>query len=273
MFPIPSLPEQNAIAAILGVLDDKIQLHQQMNRTFEEINSAIFKHWFVDFDFLDGEGKPYKTSGGRMLYNEQLGRDLPIGWKVGKMSDIAVQIKEQILPVERPEQIFNHYSIEAYDSGMMPIAQTGSEILSNKFVVHDNTILVSKLNPQIQRIWPTIKTKENSICSTEFLVFKLKPNLFSYSYCLIISANVKTILTQMRRGTSGSHQRISADDLLTMTIIIPSQEILELFEKIGFTNLSMLEENRNSQLKLADLRDSLLPRLMSGKIRIPVEAK
>jgi len=78
-FPIPPLTEQRAIAKILSDLDAKIELNQQMNKTLEEIGRAIFKHWFIDFDFPNEEGKPYKSSGGEMVYNEELGKEIPKG--------------------------------------------------------------------------------------------------------------------------------------------------------------------------------------------------
>ncbi|MEO0074842.1 MAG: restriction endonuclease subunit S, partial [candidate division WOR-3 bacterium] len=84
---IPNISEQTAIAKILSDLDAKIELNQQMNKTLEEIGRAIFKHWFVDFEFPNEEGKPYKTSGGMMVYNEELGKEIPKGWRVEKLSN------------------------------------------------------------------------------------------------------------------------------------------------------------------------------------------
>ncbi len=81
-FPIPPVPEQHAIAKILSDLDAKIELNQQMNKTLEEIGRAIFKEWFINFNFPNEEGKPYKSSGGEMVYNEELGKEIPKGWRV-----------------------------------------------------------------------------------------------------------------------------------------------------------------------------------------------
>ncbi|MHA1828011.1 MAG: restriction endonuclease subunit S, partial [Candidatus Heimdallarchaeaceae archaeon] len=87
--PIPPLPERRAIAKILSDLDSKIELLQKQNATLEKIGQAIFKHWFVDFEFPNEEGKPYKSSGGEMVYNEELGKEIPKGWNVGKLGEIA----------------------------------------------------------------------------------------------------------------------------------------------------------------------------------------
>jgi type I restriction enzyme S subunit len=269
--PVPSLSEQQSISKILSDLDFKIELNQQINKNLKGVGKTIFKHWFIDFDFPNEAGKPYKSSGGEMLYNEELGKEIPKGWMVGKTNEIARQVKEQVSPYEQAEKIYNHYSIEAYDSGLKPVQQRGSEILSSKFVVRDNTVLVSKLNPRIQRIWPVINAAENSICSTEFLVFEPRNNAFCYFYHLIFSQKIWQDMVQMARGTSSSHQRISSNDILDHPILIPPPEILESFERITFQNLAIGERNVVQQLTLQQIRDSLLPKLMSGKIRVPVE--
>ncbi len=81
------MQEQQTIANILGTLDDKIDLNQQMNNTLEDIGQAIFKRWFVDFEFPNEEGKPYKSSGGEMVYNEESGKEIPKGWKVDRLGN------------------------------------------------------------------------------------------------------------------------------------------------------------------------------------------
>ncbi|MEM4258759.1 MAG: restriction endonuclease subunit S [Candidatus Thermoplasmatota archaeon] len=265
---IPPLTEQQSIAKILSDLDSKIELNQQMNNTLEAIGQALFKHWFVDFEFPNEEGKPYKSSGGEMVYAEEVGKEIPKGWKVGTINDLAIQIKDQVLPYKYPEKIYNHLSIEAYDSGKKPLKQFGSEIQSNKFKVHDKTILFSKLNPRFQRIWPITDAKENSICSTEFLVFKPKDNSFSYFYNLLLSNFIREKLIQMARGTSSSHQRISAGDILNLSIVVPPQDILESFERLILPSFIKRQQNIENQLVLSKIRDSLLPKLMSGKIRV-----
>jgi len=263
--PLPPIEAQRRVAGVLGPLDDKIDLNNQMNKTLDSITSAIFKHWFIDFEFPNEEGKPYKSYSGEMVYNKEFGKEVPKGWNVGKILEMATQVKEQVSPSEETGETYRHFSIEAYDKGMFPISQPGSEILSNKFRVHDKTILVSKLNPRIQRVWPVIRSPKNGICSTEFLVFRPKGHAFSYFYNLILSSHVWKKLVQRARGTSSSHQRISANDILELPIVVPSQRALNLFEYRVFPNLSRRESNLASRSTLQQVRDSLLPRLVSEK--------
>jgi len=263
---IPAYEEQSSIAKILSDLDSKIELNQQMNKTLEAIGQAIFKHWFVDFEFPNEKGKPYKSSGGEMVDSE-LGK-IPKGWKVGKVRDIATQSKEQTSPSDYPDDVFNHYSIEAFDIGKKPILQYGSEILSNKLVVPKESILFSKLNPRIPRLWVVIDVEKLSVGSTEFLIFKSNPLFFGYLYFLLGNLTTLSGLIQMAKGTSSSHQRISANDILNLPITIPPKENLLLFEKISLELFKKLEINIKSQISLSHIRDSLLPKLMTGKIRV-----
>jgi type I restriction enzyme S subunit len=271
--PLPPRDEQQTIARTLGALDNKIQLNQQMNKTLEAIAKSIFKHWFIDFEFPNEEGKPYKSSGGEIVYNEELRKDVPKGWKVGRIGDMALHVKDQTAPYENPEKMYRLFSIEAFDSGMKPLFARGSTILSHKFVVRSKTVLVSKLNPRIQRVWPVVDTGENSVCSTEFLSFKPKDNAFSYFYNLILTRGVEKALTQMARGTSSSHQRISADDIRNIPIPMPGQATLELFERIIVPTVTRRERNTTNELTIAQMRDLLLRRLMSGKLRMAKEAR
>jgi type I restriction enzyme S subunit len=273
LIPYPDEVEQEAIAKTLSDLDDKIELNEKMNKTLEAIGTAIFRHWFIDFEFPNEEGKPFKSSGGDMIFDEEIGKKIPKGWKTGTMGEIAEQLRDQVLPYQHPERIYRHLSIEAFDSGMQPVVQPGSKILSSKFVVQNGTVLISKLNPRIQRVWPVIDIGENSVCSTEFLVFKPKGGFFSYFYNLALWSRIKNGLVQMARGTSSSHQRISAEDVRNILILIPSKVVLQLFENTILPILVDREQNVSGQIILAQVRDLILPRIMSGKMRVPVEVR
>jgi type I restriction enzyme, S subunit len=164
--PLPSFSEQKLIANVLSFFDDKIELNCQINKTLEQITQTLFKRWFIDFEFPDENGNPYKSSGGRMVDSE-LG-EIPEGWEIGQIKNLVNHFKKSVKPQEEPEKLFHHYSIPAYDSGKVPEKEFGSEIMSNKFKVISNSTLVSKLNPETQRIWDVGHVDESlSVCSTE----------------------------------------------------------------------------------------------------------
>lgn len=148
---LPPLPEQKAIASILSSLDDKIELNNRINKNLEALAQAIFKQWFIDFEFPNDNGDPYKSSGGKMVESE-LG-EIPKGWDIGTFENVVKHRKENVKPFDAPDTIFDHYSIPAYDEDNVPAKETGDSIKSNKYRVFSNSILVSKLNPRFPRIW------------------------------------------------------------------------------------------------------------------------
>ena len=209
---LPSLPEQRAIAAVLSSLDDKIELLREQNKTLEDMAQELFHEWFVEFNFQNEDGNPYKKSGGKMIDSE-LG-EIPKGWRVGKLIDLTDHIKESVTPSSEPNGFFSHYSIPAFDQGQRPESQRGAEILSNKYKVKNHSFLVSKLNPATPRIWTIFQSNENGVCSTEFQVIKpKKEKFFSFTYSMLNSEDFVRKLASKVQGTSSSHQRVRPQDI------------------------------------------------------------
>lgn len=288
---IPPLPTQRAIAKILSDLDEKIELNRQMNKTLESIAQAIFKHWFVDFEFpVDLQNhsssshflshwerkevrgvssmKGYKSSGGKMAESE-LG-EIPGGWGLGKFDEIISLNADTINPQEYQDEVFDYYSIPAYDEGQKSKMEPGIEIKSNKHLIPPNAILLSKLNPRIPRVWwPNLKETYRAICSTEFIVTTPRANATrEYVYCLFSSPQFKNVFSNLVTGTSGSHQRVKPKYLLELDAIIPSTEVSKRFGGCTKSLFNTIMKNINEIDTLASIRDSLLPKLMSGKIRV-----
>jgi type I restriction enzyme S subunit len=241
---LPPLPEQRAIAAMLGALDDKIELNRRMNRTLEAIAQAVFRHWFVENEEAEG-------------------------WEVGKFSDISFIARDVINPAQFPSEVFNHYSIPAYDEKRFPISELGSQIKSSKFVVLNNCVLISKLNPEIPRIWLPFSLKGRSICSTEFLV-NVPTGYFSpeYLYGLFHSQPFQDRFISMVTGTSGSHQRVKAEYLLDMDIELPPENLVKRYTETVKPLFQKVQQNILKSRTLAALRDALLPKLMRGEVRV-----
>lgn len=267
---------QKQYSSILKLLDNKITLLRQQNQTLEELAQTLFKRWFVEFEFPfdfaqgkpDENGRPYKSSGGKMVESE-LG-EIPEGWRVGEVSDHVKHITTSVSPAKEPEKEFSHYSIPAFDDGRFPTADLGASILSNKYVVKEKSILVSKLNPSTSRIWPVIIPKENAICSTEIQVFIPEKNRYLFSFGLFHDIGVKKEMAQRAAGTSSSHQRVRPSDILNITCIVPENRSLEAFERACFNLLKKSEENQDEIQSLTQLRDTLLPKLMSGEVRVNI---
>ena len=283
--PVPPLPEQRAIAHILGTLDDKIELNRRMNETLEAIARAIFKSWFVDFNPVRAKasGEPPESICRRLgltpdllaifpdrLVDSELG-EIPEGWEVRGLDTIALLSTASTSPSKQPEVVFEHYSIPAFDSGTMPVYELGSTIKSNKYVVSPSGVLVSKLNPETPRVWlPAVKTK-TAVCSTEFMQFvPLLGYGRSYLYLMMCSEPMQVEILKRVTGSTGSRQRAQPSQIATLPIVVPTENVVRAFESLVTPVLLDKAGNLDQSQTLASLRDALLPKLLAGELRVPV---
>ncbi len=295
---LPPLPEQRAIAHILGTLDDKIELNRRMNETLEAMAQALFKSWFVDFDpvvvnaLKAGNPIPDKFAERAAHYRDnpdvlglpehilrlfpdrfqdsELG-PIPEGWEIGPLSTIANLRTETIVPRREPEAVWEHYSIPAFDEGRMPKLERGIDIKSGKYKVPPTAVLASKLNPQFPRVWlPDVVNEARAICSTEFMPFvPIKAEWRSLLYELLKSDLVQEGIRSAATGSTGSRQRVKPKTVASMPMIVAPAEILDAFcDRITSAHNLVLSNERESRT-LAALRDTLLPKLISGELRVP----
>lgn len=258
-FRLPPLEGQFTVAETLGALDDRIENLRQTNATLQAIAAALFKSWFVDFDGVPPED----------MQESELGL-IPKGWRTFTFGEIATLGKGSVSPAAQPQTVFRHYSLPAFDADQMPIAETGEAIKSNKTPVPFGAVLVSKLNPHIPRIWFVGEAGENAVCSTEFLVWTPKPGIGSaFVYFVATSPEFNASMRQLVTGTSNSHQRVRPDQLADAHAAIASKESIASFDEAAAPLLRKIEHNRQQAAALANLRDALLPRLISGQLRLP----
>ncbi len=271
---LPPLPEQRAIAHILGTLDDKIELNRRMNEILEAMAQAIFKDWFVDFGPTRAkmEGRePYLSSDIWDLFPDVLDdKGKPLGWQTYTLSDLAHHHSATASPSAEPERIFEHYSIPAYDAANEPSFDTGSSIKSNKTIVPEGAVLLTKLNPEIERVWlPNPKREVPQIASTEFLTFTPhQPATCSILYCLFRTSSFRRGMVAMVTGTSKSHQRVQPKALLPCEVLVADPRLFDSFDQAVCIFFDRLLSNRREKRILAQTRDMLLPKLMSGEIRL-----
>ncbi|MCI5091174.1 restriction endonuclease subunit S [Phaeodactylibacter sp.] len=241
---IPPLSEQESISSILSSLDQKLNLLYNQNITLELIAGNLFRHWFVD---------PSDDS-----------------WETHRIKEYVIHLKNSVSPSSNPDVLFSHYSIPAYDNGGEPNLELGSEIRSSKYQVTSNTILVSKLNPRFPRVWPIYGSVEpNSICSTEFQVFKPKNlDVFPFLYYLFKSDAVTSELEMAASGTSGSHQRVRPSVMLNVEFSIPNKNKAIEFSGIIRPSLEKINQNKTQMQTLEKLRNTLLSKLISGDIKV-----
>jgi type I restriction enzyme S subunit len=174
-------------------------------------------------------------------------------------------------PLSSPEVLFHHYSLPAFDNEQCPRPERGEAIKSLKTRVPPKTVLLSKLNPEIERVWLVdVEPTDRAICSTELLVLHGRdPYSRNYLYCLARSAPFRRQIEALATGTSKSHQRAQVDSTLNLSVALPPASIVTEFDRISETLLTRIHCNRRQTRSLAALRDTLLPRLISGELRVP----
>lgn len=221
----------------------------------------------MQFDFPDKNGQPYKTTGGKMVWNKELKREIPVGWNIKNLSEITSVSSESINPFDFPEKDFKHYSIPAFDeSGSFKI-EKGNEIKSNKFLIKDTDILVSKLNPWFNRV---IYSTDNAdlISSTEFVVWRTKNTAIkNYMYMIARDASFITYCAQSASGTSHSHKRVNPTVMMKYQIVF-NEEIAERFGLALGSTIKLYAKNQVENTNLSELRDWLLPMLMNGQVKV-----
>ena len=267
-YEMPTLScSEESIGTFFLNLDQKIRLNEQINQNLEAMAKQLYDYWFVQFDFPNEEGKPYKSSGGEMVWNEKLKRMIPKEWTNANIYQLASISKETVNPLARPNELFKHYSLPEYDKTGTYAEEYGIDIQSAKFTVTNNCILVSKLNPWTSRVICGNR-ESNQICSTEFVVWNpASMKTKGFLFMLAKSAKFIEYCTQGATGTSHSHRRINPELMMKFDFSYNS-EIAIKFSRLIENIIGKLHDNI-AQLKiLTKQRDELLPLLMNGQITI-----
>ena len=248
-FDIPSLEEQETILSCLNPIDEKIALNNAINNNLEQQTQAIFKSWFVDFELNYGI--------------------MPPDWKVSQLGSIAKISTEVFSPAKNPNVEVEHYSIPAYDEKRYPVFETSNGIKSNKYRLSSNSVMISKLNPDTKRIWRPYCISDNPICSTEFIVYEpINPLNRDFIYSIIDNIGFSAFLCSHTTGSTNSRQRATPSITLTYDIVVPDEKTIRAFCSIVSPMYDTIENNIKENQKLAETRDKLLPKLMSGELDI-----
>jgi type I restriction enzyme S subunit len=260
---MPSIKEQVAISETLSCLDDMIELNDRTNRVLEEMAQVIFKYWFVDFEFPNKDGQPYKSSGGAMVDSE-LG-EIPAGWRVGKLEDIANitmgqspsgssynEEKDGIVFYQGRTDFGKRYpTIRLYTTEPKRLATKGDILLSVRAPVGD--INLASEDCCIGRGLASLRSRDNC---TSYLLYQL--------------LNLRDVFNVY--NTEGTvFGSINKNTLNNVPVLIPLDNHIHAFQFL-VKKIDELIEIYSIQIRiLTSIRDTLLPKLMSGEIRVPVE--
>ena len=269
-FDRPPLGEQRAIATILYALYNKITLNSVMNKTLEAIGQAIFKHWFIDFEFPNEEAGPYKSSRGQMTYNEELGKEIPKDWLVKPIDEVADFLNGlamQKYPAEDEIEFLPVIKIRELRQGITDSSDKASRDIPKEYVVRDGDVLFSWSGSLEVVIWTSGEAALNQhlfkVTSKDY------PKWFYYYWLLQHLAGYRHI-AEGKATTMGHIQR---RHLKSSLVVVPDGTALQTMDKILSSLVERIIELNIESRNLSRIRDSLLPKLMSGKVRVPVEAR
>lgn len=245
--PIPPYDEQKKIAAILSALDEKIAINREINDNLEQQAQTIYHERFETVS----------------------PNDLPSDWRIVTLGEVATISNKSFNPLKEPEILLEHYSIPAFDEARFPVFELSTSIKSNKFIIDASCFMISKLNPTTKRVWKPYCLTGNAVCSTEFIVYKAKDKTITdFLYSVIDSNSFSDFMCSHVTGSTGSRQRTTPSDTLSYELILPSGDELAEFQSLVSPMYAQIRINAIENDRLKRLRDSLLPKLMSGEIDV-----
>lgn len=273
---LPSIEQQKRIASILSSLDDKIELNNEMNKTLEEMAQSIFKRWFVDFEFPNEDGQPYKSSGGEMVESE-LGM-IPKGWQVKTINEIVnvtdyvangsfASLKNNVKQGEEEDYAILIRLVDynrEFKGPYMYVDENGYNFLS-KSKLYGGEIIISNVGANAGTVFKAPYLDKPMTLGPNSVMI-LKSDLDNYLYYYLTSDigqnNIKGIL-------GGSAQpKFNKTDFRNIQIVLPNDDIIEKFNSVINTIIEKIELISRENRIIESVRDNLLPKLISGQINI-----
>ena len=259
---VPDLPTQQKIASVLSALDDKIELNNSINEELEAMAKTLYDYWFVQFDFpivtSSGVEKPYKSSGGKMVYNETLKREIPEGWEVKTVGELVNIFDSKRIPLSKSERekkkgIFPYYGATEIMDYINDFIFDGEYIL----LAEDGSVMNSEGFPILQYIYG--KTWVNNHAHV------LQSKQIEYTeYLYKLLEMIPVILIK-----SGSIQmKINQDNLLNYKLLVAPETLILKYSKFAKSIRQKLIQNQKQNQELSASRDWLLPMLMNGQVKV-----
>lgn len=263
-FPFPPENEQKQIAEILSSLDDKIELNRKINANLEKLASSLFKQWFVDFEFPNESGKPYKSSSGKMLDSE-LG-EIPEGWEADDFGKIINEKTDRFSKIYKDIVVLSAVNTgELVRSEDYFNKQVFSKSLEKYKVVDKFNFAYNPSRINIGSIGMLEEDFQGAV-SPIYIVFKPKDE---YQYFIQNMLRLDFIKEYIKQFSSGSvRQALSFKDFSSIPVVIPPIKIINKFNDFEISLKKVRQEKELEIKTLEKIRNSLLPRLMSGKIRV-----
>lgn len=260
---------QNQITEILSSLDDKIELNNKINQELETLAQTLFKQWFIDFEFPNENGEPYKSSGGEMVESE-LG-EIPKGWEVYAMNELLETVSKTY-PLKKVNEVVFLNTGDIQDGKFLHKNLSNPENLPGqaKKSISENDILYSEIRPANKRFAYVYFNASQYVVSTKLMVMRSKVEINSlFQFFYLTQKEVIDYLQQLAESRSGTFPQITFSEVSTIKIALPNFDLVNEFVEIAlkpYYNNQFCKEEENESL--TRLRDTLLPKLISGELEI-----
>ena len=272
--PLPPIGIQRGIAGVLGTLDDKIEHNRRTSRALESLARAIFKAWFVDFEPVKAKAAGAKSFPSmpqpafdalpNRFTDSELG-PIPAGWKAGQMGDVGVTKRDQVAPEDINEET-PYFGLEHMPRHSIALSEWGNvgSVVSGKFRFASGDILFGKLRPYFHKVG--IAPIEG-VCSTDIVV--LAPKTKEWRSWLLMLVSSDEFVSHADQTSAGTKMpRTNWSDMADFATAVPPEPLSRVFEAITRPMIDLTLASIHESRKLAELRDLLLPKLMSGEVRV-----
>ena len=267
---LPDFETQKKVGDFLYSLEKKKQINNQINQELEAMAKTLYDYWFVQFDFPDQNDKPYKSSGGKMVYSPELKREIPEGWGVAKVEDIA-----QTGSGGTPKST----NVSYYSNGEIPWINSG-ELEQTVITSTSNFITEEGLNNSSAKLFPSgtilVAMYGATAGKVSFLTFEASTN---QAICAIMLTDIrmryylKNVIEDLyqylvKLSTGSARDNLSQDMIKNIKVVIPSNDILDRFYDFSNNIIKEITKKQQENEKLTQLRDWLLPMLMNGQVKV-----
>ncbi|MGL5108877.1 MAG: restriction endonuclease subunit S [Vibrio ordalii] len=273
-FPVLPFDEKASVAVgIVAAIDKKIELNNRINAELEAMAQTLYDYWFVQFDFPDANGKPYKSSCGKMVYNPTLKREIPEGWNWKPVSSI-IEVKDGTHDSPKPSDSGQYLitskhlkpsGIDFYDAYL--ISQEDFDAVNKRSKVDEGDFLLSMIGTVGLSQWAMKIDTPYAIKNIGLFKTSQAPEMADYIYAAVTSLHGRAYL-QQNQSTGTSQPYVTLGTLRSIPILIPNERVFEQFNAKIKPIHKLMYENTAENQKLANLRDWLLPMLMNGQVSV-----
>jgi len=272
---LPSLDNQRKLISILKSIDKKLKNNNQINQELEAMAKTLYDYWFVQFDFPDQNGNPYKSSGGKMVYNLELKREIPEGWGVEKLGELielergVTYAKSDIVEKTTKDAIgvLRATNITGNVMDLNDLVYLTKDKINNKQIIKQNETLIVMSSGSKEHLGKNAINYYEEVIGFGAFCSKIVPQKYSaFINTFLQSSEFKGYLLKQSMGTNINN--LTNSDILDCRIILPKEEILDKFENMVEKNIKLISNNYIQNQELTHLRDWLLPMLMNGQVKV-----